>query len=156
MNFTATLFAQILTFGILVWFVQRFLWGPLTALLEERKQKIAEGLAMAERGRHEKELAEFRARDLLRDAKDAAAEIIESAQRRAGEIVDEAKSTARVEGDRILSSARSDAESEFLQARERLRAQVGSLAVMAAERILQKEIDSAAHREILDGFSRQL
>lgn len=156
MNFTATLLAQILTFGILVWFVQRFLWGPLTALLEERKQKIADGLAMAERGRHEMELAGQRAREILRDAKGTAGEIIEGAQRRAGEIIDEAKETARIEGNRILTSARSDAENEYLQARERMRTQVSSLAIAAAGQILQREVDGAAHQDILDGFSRQL
>ncbi|MEI6414553.1 MAG: F0F1 ATP synthase subunit B, partial [Pseudomonadota bacterium] len=109
-----------------------------------------------ERGRHEKELAGHRARDMLREAKDAASDILESAQRRAGEMLDEAKGDARAEGDRILSAARSDAENEYLQARERLREQVSRLAIAAAERILQKEIDGVAHREILDGFSRQL
>ena len=91
MNFTATLLAQILTFAVLVWFVQRFLWGPLTNMLEERKKRIAEGLAAAERGQHEQELGQKRATEIMQHAKSDAAEIVNQAQKRAAEIIDQAK-----------------------------------------------------------------
>ena len=95
MNVTATLIGQIIVFALLIWFVNRFLWGPLTRVMEDRKKRIADGLAAAERGKHEQELAAQHAADVLKEAKDKAAEIIAQAQKRASEIVEEAKDTAR-------------------------------------------------------------
>ena len=150
MNLTATLIGQMLTFAALVWFVQRFLWGPLTQVMEDRKTRIADGLAAADRGRHEKELAEERAKGILQDARGKAIEIVNQAQRRAGEIVEQAKVAARDEGQRLLTAAEAEIAMESNRAREQLRAQVASLAVAAAEKILQREVDKAAHQQLLD------
>ncbi|HIP52405.1 MAG TPA: F0F1 ATP synthase subunit B [Chromatiales bacterium] len=156
MNFTATLFAQIATFAVLVWFIQKFLWGPLTNMMEERKKRIAEGLAAADRGKHERELAEQRAKDVLHEAKVQAAEIVGMAQKRAAEIVDEAKEDARTEGERIIESAKAEIEQETNRAREQLREQVGSLALNAAQRILQREIDASAHADVVQSIASEL
>lgn len=156
MNFTATLLAQIATFGILVWFVQSFLWEPMTAMLEERKKRIAEGLAAADRGKHEQELAHKRAAQVLHEAKGDAAEIVSQAQRRAAEIVDEAKNNARVEGERLMTAARAEIEQEKNRVREELREQVARLALAAAEKILMKEIDADAHKGLVEEFSKQI
>ncbi len=156
MNFTATLLAQIATFAVLVWFIQRFLWGPLTKMMEERKKRIAEGLAAADKGKHERELAEKRAKDLLHEAKVQAAEIVGMAQKRAAEIVDEAKDDARTEGERIIDSARAEIEQETNRAREQLREQVGALALTAAQKILQREVDASAHADVIQSIAKQL
>lgn len=156
MNFTATLIAQIITFGILVWFVMRFLWGPLTNLMEQRKQKIAEGLSAAERGKADQERAKQRAAELLVDAKAKSAEIINQAQKRAAEIVDEAKEEARAEGERILTAAQADIELEVARAREQLRTQVTLLVVAGAEKILRREVDAEAHTDILNAIATEL
>lgn len=156
MNFTATLIAQIITFGVLVWFVQRFLWGPMTTMMEERKKRIAEGLAAADRGRHEQELAEQRAKEFLKEAKAHAAEIVGQAQKRANEIVEDAKGDARTEGDRLITAAQAEIERESNQAREQLREQVGKLALLGAEKILQREISADAHKEIVQTLAEQL
>jgi len=155
-NFTATLLAQIATFAVLVWFIQRFLWGPLTKMMEERKKRIAEGLAAADKGKHERELAEKRAKDLLHEAKVQAAEIVGMAQKRAAEIVDEAKDDARTEGERIIDSARAEIEQETNRAREQLREQVGALALTAAQKILQREVDASAHADVIQSIAKQL
>jgi hypothetical protein len=68
-NITATLFGQVVTFALLVWFIQRFLWDPMTRMMEDRKKRIADGLAAAERGKHEQELAEKRATEVIHEAK---------------------------------------------------------------------------------------
>ncbi len=141
MNMTATLIGQILTFAALVWFINRFLWGPLTRMMADRSKRIADGLAAAERGQHEQELAEKRAMEVLHGAKGQAAEIISQAQRRAGEIIEEAKNDARGEGERLLQAARAEIDQEVNRAREQLRSQVASLAVAGAERVLAREID---------------
>lgn len=156
MNVTVTLIGQIIVFAILIWFIQRFLWGPLTNLMEQRKQRIADGLAAAERGQHEQQLAEERAAKVLQEAKGKANEIIAQAQKRANEIVEEAKTTARTEGDRLVAAANAEIEQETNRAREELRGQVVSIAVAGAGKVLKKEIDPKAHEVLLKDLVAQL
>ncbi len=156
MSINATLIGQMITFTLLVWFTMKHIWPPIMQALEERKEKIAEGLAAAERGHHSIELAEKRAKELLKEAKGQASEIVTLAQKRANEVVEESKQTARIEGERIISAAQAEIEHERQQAGDALREQVSVLALVAAEKILHKEIDKNAHKKMLDDVSRQL
>ncbi len=156
MNINLTLIAQLASFALFVWFTMKFVWPPLVKALEERKARIADGLAAAERGVHEKELAEQAAKEKLHEAKLQSAEIVARAEKRAAEIVDEAKEQARAEGERILAAARAEIDQELNKAREALREKVGELAVAGAEKILRREIDASAHKEILDELARQI
>jgi len=156
MNINITLIGQLVTFVVFVWFTKKFVWAPIMVALEQRKGRIADGLAAAERGQHEQELAKQRAAESLRDAKSQAAEIVNLAQKRAAEIVDEAKTDARTEGARILHAAEAEIEQELNRAREQLREKVSELAVAGAEKILRREINADAHREILDGVAKQI
>jgi F-type H+-transporting ATPase subunit b len=156
MNINLTLIGQLLAFVVFVWFTKKFVWTPIIAALNERKAKIADGLAAAERGQHEQELAKERAVEELKKAKAQAAEIINLANKRANEIVDEAKENARAEGARILAAAQADIEQETNRARETLRGKVAELAVAGAEKILRREINADAHSEVLDTVAKQL
>lgn len=156
MSINATLIGQMITFALLVWFTMKFVWPPLMQAMEERQKKIADGLAAADKGKHEMELAEKRATALLRQAKEQAADIVSLAQKRAGELVEESKQTAKQEGDRMIVAAKAEIDREIQNAREGLRQQVATLAVTAAEQILQREVDQNRHREILDEFGKQL
>ncbi|MEN9433073.1 MAG: hypothetical protein RLZZ422_662 [Pseudomonadota bacterium] len=156
MNVTLTLIGQVIVFSILIWFVKGVLWEPMLKVLNDRKQRIADGLAAAEKGKHEEELARQKALEELKKAKADAAEIIAQAQRRAGEIVDEAKNAALEEAGRVKQAAQSELEQEVSRAREGLRAQVAQLAVAGAEKILGKEIDAAAHAKALDELAAQI
>jgi F-type H+-transporting ATPase subunit b len=155
-SINATLIGQMITFALLVWFTMKYVWPPLMQALEERKKKIADGLASAEKGKHEMELAEKRATALLREAKDQAADIVNLAQKRANEVVEESKQSAKDEGERIVAAAKAEIERELQQAKEGLRQQVAVLAISAAEQILQKEVDQKKHREIIDNLGKQL
>jgi F-type H+-transporting ATPase subunit b len=155
-NVTVTLIVQIFSFGLLIWFIMRFLWEPLTNLMAERQKRIADGLAAAEKGKHDLELAERHARDALRDAKTQASEIIAHAERRAAEIVDEAKTDAKVEAERIVAAATSEIEQERNRAREELRASLARLVVAAASKILEQEVDAKAHARLLENTIKQL
>lgn len=152
----ATLFGELGTFAVLVYFVNRFLWGPVTGMLEERRKRIADGLAAAERGHHEHELAERRATEIIHEAREQAKEIIGLAERRASEVVEESKADARVEGERILAAQHAEIEQLANQAREQLRHEVARLAVAGAGQILMREVDADAHREVLDKLAAQL
>ncbi len=156
MSINATLIGQMITFTLLVWFTMKYVWPPIMQALEERKSKIAEGLAAAEKGQEEIKLAEKKATKLLKDAKDQAADIISSAQKRANEIVDESKINAVEEGDRMIKAAQAQIEQEISQAREGLRKDVSALALRAAEQILKEEIDKAKHKTILSKATEEL
>lgn len=156
MNVTLTLIGQVIVFTILIWFIKGVLWEPMLKVLNDRKQRIADGLAAAEKGKHEEEIARQKALEELKKAKAEAAEIIAQAQRRASEIVDEAKNAALEEAGRVKLAAQSDLEQEVSRAREGLRAQVAQLAVAGAEKILGKEIDAAAHAKALDELAAQI
>lgn len=156
MNVTATLFGQMLTFAVLVAFVWRFLWGPMTHMLAERSRRIADGLAAAEKGKHDLERAQRRAVELLRETRQQASEILAQAEKRANEIIDEAKSHAKHEAEGILSAARSEIVRETNAAREQLRVSVAQLAVVAAGRILEEEIDADAHAKMLGAVVQQI
>jgi len=156
MNINATLIGQSIFFFAFVLFVMKYVWPPMLRALEARKAKIAEGLAAAERGQREQQLAQERATGLLTDAKQRAAEIVNQAQKRAGEIVEEAKDDARAEGQRLITSAKAEIDQEANRVRQILREQLAKLAVAGAEKILQREIDAAAHKDLLDALVRQI
>ena len=156
MNITATLLAQIVAFALLIWFVNKVLWGPVTKMMADRQKRIADGLAAADKGKHEMELAEERAKELLRDAKAQAGEIIAQAEKRGNEIIEESKQTARSEGERIKTAAQAELDQEVNRAREQLRSQVAGIAVAGAQRILKREIDAKAQSDLLKDLVAQI
>ncbi|SCK14268.1 F0F1 ATP synthase subunit B [Vogesella sp. LIG4] len=149
MEFNVTLLGQAITFAILVWFTMKFVWPPLTNMMEERAKRIADGLAAAERGKQDLEAAEKRVADELRQAKQQATEFVLAAEKRASQIVEEAKDAARTEGAKLVADAKALIDQEVLRAKEALREQVAGLAVAGAEKILRKEIDAAKHADLL-------
>ncbi|MFN2308734.1 MAG: F0F1 ATP synthase subunit B [Gammaproteobacteria bacterium] len=156
MNINLTLFAQSITFGVFVWFCMKFVWPPIMGALETRRQQIADGLAAAERGKHEQELAQKRAAEVLHEAKQQAQQIIAKAEKRGAEIVDEAKADAKTEGERILSGARAEIGQEINRAKEGLRAQVVSIAIAGAGKVLEREVDANTHNDLLNKLAAQI
>jgi F-type H+-transporting ATPase subunit b len=156
MNINLTLIGQSITFIVFVWFCAKFVWPPIMHALEERKKQIADGLAAAERGAHEKELAQQKATETLHEAKEQAQDILNQAQKRANEIVDEAKEAAKAEGDRMLAAANAEIEQEVNRMKEQMREQVVAVAMAGAEKILKREIDQSAHDETLKELANQI
>jgi len=155
-SINATLIIQIIAFIALIWFVNKVLWGPLSKLMEDRQKKIADGLSAAEKGKHELELAEQRAKEVLKDAKAQAQNILGQAEKRSSEIVEDAKIKATEEADRVKAAAQAEIEQEVSRAREGLRKEVATLAVSGAEKILQKEVDAAAHNTMLETLVKSI
>ncbi len=156
MNITLTIIAQALTFAILIWFTAKFVWPPLLAAIEARQKTIADGLADAERAKHDLEMAAKRSADLLREAKEKAGEIVASGEKRASEIIEQAKAQAKVEGDRIVAGAKAEVDQEVFRAKEQLRTQVSAIALAGAGKILGREIDAKAHNDLLDKLAAEL
>ncbi len=156
MNFNATLIGQMITFAVFVWFCMKYIWPPLMHALEERKAKIADGLAAAERGQKDLELAQARVSDNLKEAKAQAQDIINQAHKRANEMVDEAKEVAREEAEKIKAAASADIEQQINSAREHLRKEVAVIALAGTEQILKREVNEEAHSKVLDDMMAQI
>ncbi len=156
MNLNATLIAQLIVFLVLVWFTVKFVWPPIAKALDERADKIAEGLAAAERGKSDFEQAEKKVAELLSDGRGQVSEMIANAEKRAAQIVEEAKGQAATEAARITAQAKADVEQEANRAREALREQVAALAVKGAESILRREVNETQHAQLLSNLKQEL
>ena len=156
MNITLTIIAQALSFALLIWFTAKFIWPPLLNAIESRQKTIADGLADAERAKHDLDMAAKRSADILREAKEKAGEIVASGEKRASEIIEQAKTQAKVEGDRIVAGAKAEVDQEVFRAKEQLRTQVSAIALAGAGKILGREIDAKAHNDLLDKLAADL
>lgn len=156
MSINATLFVQLVVFAILVWFTMRFVWPPITKAIDERTQKIADGLSAAERARVELSNANRRVDEQLASARDDAAKRLADAERLAQSMIEDAKSRAAEEGAKIVAAARAEAQQELIKAREALRGQVAELAVRGAEQILRREVNGSVHADLLSRLQTEL
>ena len=156
MNLNATLIVQMAVFAIFVIATMRYIWPPIAKVLEDRQTKIADGLAAAEAGHKQLELAELKSKELIEDAKVQAAHIIEQANQRATHIVEESKGKARKEGEQLLKLAKDDILQEYNTAKAALIKQVSAIAVAGAEKILQKEVDKASNDRLVDELVNEI
>ena len=156
MSITFTFIFQMIVFLILAWFTMKFVWPPITAALDERAQKIREGLSAADKAKAELVAANQRVEQELSSARNDAAQRLADAERLAHSMVEEAKGRASEEGAKIVAAARAEAEQEATKAREVLREQVAALAVKGAEQILRREVDAKVHAELLGQLKAEL
>ena len=156
MNINLTLIAQAVTFFAFIWFTVKFVWPPILAAIEERRTKIADGLAAADKGARSLEDAQVKITAMVEEARGQARSILDQAQTRANGIVDEARTSATEERERILQSAQAEVQPQINRARDELRAQVASITVAGAEKILAREIDARAHQDLLDKLDAQI
>ena len=156
MNLNATLWAQLIVFLVLAGFTMKFVWPPLIKALDDRAKKIADGLAAADNGRRAMEDAGIAAQKELAGARDEGQKRIADAEKRASMAGDEIKANAQAEAARIIAQAKADADQQVNKAREELRAQVAALAVKGAEQILKREVNAAAHADLLGLLANEL
>ena len=156
MNINLTLIVQMLVFIVLIWFTMKFVWPMILGPMDERSQRIAAGLAAAEKGKQDLASAKERADAVLREARERAGQIIDQAQHRANDMVEEAKGTATAEGARLLAAAKEQIDLEAAHAREALRRDVAKIAVSAASKILEREIDARTHSDLIDKLAAQI
>jgi F-type H+-transporting ATPase subunit b len=155
-NINSTLFLQAVVFAILVWFTMKFVWPPITKALDERAQKISDGLAAADKAKSELTSANKRVEEELAKSRTETASRLADADRRAQAIIEEAKARATEEGNKIVAAARAEAEQQTVKAREALREQVAALAVKGAEQILRKEVNAGVHADLLNRLQTEL
>ena len=150
MDLNATLLGQMITFAVFVWFTMKFVWPHIMKAIEDRRKIIADGLAAAEKGQREVELAQHKVTEIIDHAKSQASEIIEQANKRSGSIIEESKQTARSEGERLVKLAQTEIAQELQQAKESLLSEVAGLAITGAEKILHQKLDEVNQRRLLD------
>ena len=156
MSINATLFVQAIVFLLLVLFTMRFVWPPIAKALDDRAQKIAAGLAAADKAKAELQSANQRVEQELSASRTETASRLADAERRAQQIIEEAKARATEEANKIVAAARDEAEQQSVRAREVLREQVATLAVKGAEQILRKEVDANVHADLLNRLKTEL
>jgi F-type H+-transporting ATPase subunit b len=156
MDIAVTLIIQGVAFFAVVLVVMRFLWPPLMAAIEERRKKIAEGLAAGTRAQKDLDEAKLKAQEIIREARDKAVQIVDQASKRSAEIIAEAKTTAIAEGQRIVTQAHEEIALDTTRAREGLRKQVANLAVQGASHLLEREIDAKTHAALLDKLELEI
>ena len=156
MSINATFFAQLTVFFLLVLFTMKFVWPPIAKALDERAQKISDGLADADKAKSELQTANKRVEDVLLKTRNESAVVLADAGRRAQSMVEEAKIKAAEEGVKIVAAAKVEAEQKTLKAREQLREQVAALAVKGAEQILRKEVNASVHADLLSRLKTEL
>ena len=149
MNVTATLFGQMITFIVFVWFVKAYLWEPLTDAMESRTKKISDGLAAAEQGQKKIEQATIEFSTRIDEAKTKASSIINNAESKSKNIVEEARATAKEEAQKIAKTSSQQLEQEINAAREALKADVAAMSLLCAEKIITKEVDKNKHDQII-------
>jgi len=156
MSINVTLFVQMLVFALLVWFTMTFVWPLMRQAMDERQQRIADGLAAAERGQSNLQEAQVEAGKIIAEARDQGKDIVDQASSRATDIVDEARADGESEKRRQLESARAEIEVEINRARDDLRAQVAMISLAAAKKVLVREIDPEDHKDLLDRLVAEL
>ena len=156
MNINLTLVIQMVVFAILVWATMKFVWPMILGPLEERSRKIAQGLAAGQEG--EKALTEAREKSdsIIREARERATQIIDQAQHRANDLIEQAKGAATAESQRLVAAAHQQIELDATHARESLRREVAQIAVKAASKLLEREIDPRAHADLIDKLATQI
>jgi len=155
-SINATLFVQAIVFLILVLFTMKFVWPPIAKALDERAQKIADGLSAADKAKSELTAVNKRVEQELAQTRNETTSRLADADRRAQSIIEEAKARATEEGNKLIAAARAEAEQQAIQAREALREQVAALAVKGAEQILRKEVNASVHADLLNRLKTEL
>ena len=151
-----TLGGQTLAMIVFVWFCMKYIWPPILNAIEERQKQIEEGLAAADKSQEKLVEARAEADEIVAEARQQATGILDQAHARANEIVADGKDAGVKERERQLAAAKAEIEQEANKAREELRGQVSAIAIASAEKILNREIDSKAHDDILGKLAQEL
>jgi F-type H+-transporting ATPase subunit b len=151
-----TLIGQAIAMTVFVAFCMKFVWPFIMSVIEERQTEIANGLAAAEQGQSSLTNAKAEADKILAAAREQARGIVDQANSRASGIVDQGRADGETERKRQLEAARAEIGVETNRAREELRGQVAKIALAGAEKVLAREIDANAHREILTRLAGEL
>lgn len=156
MDINLTLFGEMLTFAILIWATVKYVWPPILKAMQERQEKIAAGLAAAERSEKLMESARCKASNYLRTNKAKITTMLANANQQANQIIDASKITAQAESDKIIAKARLDIEQEQRKAQQELQQHTAKLVIAATEKLLLQKLDANTQQKLIDQFITEL
>ena len=156
MNINATLIGQLIAFAVFVWFCMKYVWPSVVTVMSQREQRIEAGLVAAEQAAEQLQQAGATKKEIIEETKKEVVAIINQANKRRDSIIDEAHNKAIKERELILQGAEAEMHRRQQKVREQLRSNVAELAVIAAEKILEKEIDKDKHRQLLQEVAAKL
>ena len=156
MSINATLILQVLAFGVLIYFVKAFLWGPISKVLEDRQKEIEEGLVAAQKSKLDKAKASEDAMKLIEQSKAQASQIIERANAQSTTIINDAKNQAQMQAEKIKESMQAEFKQSVENTKRQLKVQLSSLVMQGVTKIVQKEVDDKNHKKIIDELSKSL
>ncbi len=134
----------------------KFVFGPITRALADRDQAVVDAARAADDARLKAEEAVAQAREEREQARAEARKMVAEATARAERQAQEAQKTAQAEADRMLQKAREDIDGEKRRALVEIRREVVELTIASTGRLLQKEVDDDAHRELVNRFLGEL
>jgi F-type H+-transporting ATPase subunit b len=146
------LLQQIINFGIILWLLQMFLYKPLLRMMAERKEKIRKGLEDADKAREALAGAQTEYQKRIDEARKEGQGIIAQATQSADRAREEILAEARVEAQKVVAKAKEELEYERKRVLAELRQEVASLAVLAAGRVIKRELDDKSHRQLVEDF----
>jgi F-type H+-transporting ATPase subunit b len=150
LTLNGTLIAQLLIFLVMLGVLYRFAWGPLLKILNERRERIQQGVEATERAKRELEEAERERQEKLEEARREAQAILDRIAKQGEDLRKELETKAREQADALIARARAEIGQEREKAVLDLRSQVADLAVMAASRIIGESLDAKKHRELIE------
>ena len=156
MNINASLIAEMFAFGLFVWATMKFVWPVLTKAMDERAKRIADGLADADHAKRELAQAHDQASGILREARGKAADAVNTANQQATQLLEDARKQSQLERQRQVEAAKAEIQQELNRAKDALRGEVAGIALTAAQRIIEREIDAKAHKALLDELAGQI
>lgn len=141
---------QLVAFLVFIYLLWRFAVGPIVRVLDQRAERIRESMASAERMQAELKETQARNEDALVQARREAQEIVASARQTGEQMIANARTEAAAQQEEYLKRAEDTLRQQTEEARVALRKEVGDLAVLAAGRIVRKELDPATQAQLIE------
>ncbi|NAW56377.1 MULTISPECIES: F0F1 ATP synthase subunit B [unclassified Vibrio] len=152
MNLNASMLGQAISFVIFVWLCMKYVWPPLVKILDERRAEIAQGLEQTEQAAKELELAKANGDSLVAEAREKAQAIINQGKQRQDQMIAEAVDLAKQEKARIVAEGKAEVELERSKVRQELKDEMADLVIASASKLISRNLDSAANRELVNRF----
>ena len=155
-NINTTMLWEVINFFVLLWLLKRFLYEPMTNMLDKRKNKIESDLEEAKEKKKEARELKKKYENELKNARQEAQEIVENAEERGKKKAEEIVENAREEAQRIKERNEAEIEQAKEEALSELRTEVSSISIMVASKFLKEKLDEKEHKELINQYIEDL
>ncbi|MBM3131618.1 MAG: F0F1 ATP synthase subunit B [Chloroflexi bacterium] len=148
------LVVQLINVGLLFFLLAKFAYKPIMRMLDERANKIKEGLDKAEQAEKRAGQIDVEAKKALEEARKEGQKLIAQASEMGAKLREEAKEQAKKEAEALIERARAEIQLERDHAIGQLRKEFADITILAAERVINQELDREKHRKVIDEVLR--